>query len=102
MFSEFMNQIKSFASGEPKANTEKSLGYHSNNKYAEFPPLMSDGRSVTACYQPEAVINNQIKESHGLKTNWQYRNYMTKNADTIREYNFKESCNDVWIFCQTY
>lgn len=100
MFSEFVDQIKSFASSEPKANTEKSLGYHSNNKYAEFPPLMSDGRSVTACYQPEAVINNQIKESHGLKTNWQYRNYMTKNADTIREHNFKESCNDVGYFAR--
>ena len=44
MFSEFVDQIKSFASGEPKANTEKSLGYHSNNKYAEFPPLIVTGK----------------------------------------------------------
>lgn len=100
MFSEFVDQINSFASGESKVITDNNLGYHSNNKYAEFPPLMSDGRSVTASYQPEAVINKKIKESHNLKTNWQYRNYMTSNANTIREHNFKESCNDVGYFAR--
>jgi hypothetical protein len=27
-----------------------SRGYHTNNKYPEFPPLMNDGRSIVASW----------------------------------------------------
>lgn len=72
-----------------------SLGYKTNNIYPQFPPLMSDGRAITSTHQPEAVINNELIQSSGIKTNWQYRNYLTHNAGDIMEYNFRESCNDV-------
>ena len=36
---------------------ESARGYNTNNKYPQFPPLMSDGRSVTATWQPESSIN---------------------------------------------
>ena len=75
-----------------------SLGYATNNKYPEFPPLMSDGRSITTTWQPEAVINDDLIQSNNLRSNWQYRKYLTNNAKDIMEYNFRESCNDVGYY----
>lgn len=97
MFSKFMTQVKEFTS-DLTGETQQKMGYGANNKYPEFPPLMSDGRAVTACWQPESTINESIKETNNIKTNWNYRNYMTRNANTIMEYNFKESCNDVGYY----
>ena len=73
---------------------QSKLGYHSNNKYDGFPPLMSDGRTITASWQPEAVMNNHLKKSVGLETNWQYRHYLTKNAKDIMKYNCIQSSTD--------
>ena len=75
-----------------------SLGYATNNKYPEFPPLMSDGRSITASWQPEALINDDLIQSNGIRSNWQYRKYLTNNSKDIMEYNFRESSNDVGYY----
>lgn len=74
---------------------QSKLGYHTNNKYKGFPPLMSDGRTITASWQPEAVLNNHLKESVDVETNWQYRQYLTKNAKDIMKYNCIQASNDV-------
>jgi hypothetical protein len=75
----------------PRSN----LGYASNNIYAGFPPIMSDGRSIVASNQPESIRNRELLESSGIKSNWQYRKYLTENSQEIAEQNFKEACNDV-------
>jgi hypothetical protein len=75
-----------------------ALGYHTNNKYPEFPPLMSDGRAITASWQPESTINADLIQTNGIKSNWEYRQYLQNNAKQIMEYNFHESCNDVGYF----
>lgn len=75
----------------PRSN----LGYASNNVYAGFPPVMADGRSIIASYQPESIRNLELLESSGIKSNWQYRKYLTENSQEIAEQNFKEACNDV-------
>ncbi len=72
-----------------------TLGYHSNNKYDNFPPLMSDGRALVASWQPEAVLNKQLIDENNIHSNWQYRRYLTQNANTIMRTNFRESANDV-------
>jgi hypothetical protein len=64
------------------------FGYHSNTTYPEFPPLMADGRSLIASYQPEAMF----------QSNWQYRQYLTANSQQIAQQNFREACNDVGYF----
>jgi hypothetical protein len=74
---------------------KSSLGYGTNNKYPEFPPLMMDGRAVIGSWQPESTENQIIIENNGIKSNWQYRRYLTQNSKDIQEYNFRESCNDV-------
>ena len=71
-----------------------SLGYKLNNQYNNFPPLMSDGR-VLHSWQPEAVINNNVIKENNIKTNWEYRNYLTNNGKEILQINTRESYNDI-------
>lgn len=74
------------------------LGYHSNNKYDNFPPLMQDGRSLIAAYQPDGVLNKYLVDSNNIKSNWEYRKYLTQNSEKIMEYNKKESENDIGYY----
>jgi hypothetical protein len=72
-----------------------SLGYTTNNVYAGFPPMMADGRSIVASYQPEAVLNATLIQQNQIRSNWQYRKYLTTNAQQIMQQNFREACNDM-------
>lgn len=73
-------------------------GYHTNNLYDGFPPIMADSRSLIASWQPEAFINNQILKDSGIKSNWEYRRYLTQNAEKIMRDNFSESANDIGYY----
>ena len=68
----------------------------SNNIHFNFPPIMADGRNY-ASWQPEAVINQRIQQSEGIKNNWEYRQYMQQNGLQIMKYNSMESCYDLGI-----
>ena len=72
-----------------------TLGYKTNNVYRNFPPILEDGRSLIASYQPEAVMNSIILQQNHITSNWQYRRYLTDHAVEIMQQNFRESCNDV-------
>lgn len=89
--------IRRIAVVHPEANEIPSYaqGYSANNLYPGFPPLMSDGRALIACWQPEAVENNQLIKNSGIKSNWEYRKYLTNNADSIMRRNFQEAANDM-------
>lgn len=94
----YSNQPENIRSAYPiikETIPRSSLGYNTNNKYPEFPPLMSDGRAVISSWQPESVINKELMESNNIKSNWQYRQYLTHNSQQLMEYNFRESANDV-------
>ena len=54
----------------------------SNNIHFDYPPIMDDGRNYSK-WQPAAVLNNEIRKSEGIKTNWEYRNYLVANAGNI-------------------
>jgi hypothetical protein len=75
-----------------------SLGYTTNNIYPSIPPFMSDGRSVIASWQPESIINKEIVKENNLKTNWEYRQFMIQNANSIIEYNRREAYNDIGYY----
>jgi hypothetical protein len=68
----------------------------SNNIHFNSPPIMSDGRNY-ASWQPEAVVNNRIQQQEGIKTNWNYRQYLQENGLKIMNYNTKEACYDLGI-----
>ena len=71
------------------------LGYQTHNLYKDFPPLMSDGRSLVASWQQESVTNHNLEKNGGFTSNWQYRKYLTENSKAIVEQNKLESFNDV-------
>ncbi len=64
----------------------------SNNIHFDFPPIMNDGRNY-AGYVPEAVINNEIIKNNNIKTNAQYRQFLTNNANDIIYKNQVEACD---------
>jgi hypothetical protein len=71
------------------------LGYSTNNVYANFPPLMSDGRSVLSTHQPESATNNYLLEKLNIQSNWEYRQYLQNNALDIMKFNSISMSNDV-------
>lgn len=87
--------MNSYLSSSPTVIIPRSsLGYETNNRHKQFPPLMSDGRSIVSNSQNVAILNQKLITENDITTNWKYRQYMTKNANTIMEYNFRESSND--------
>ena len=62
----------------------------SNNIHFNYPPIMADGRNY-ADWQPGAVVNERIKEQAGIKSNSQYRQYLTHNATQIMQANQVEA-----------
>jgi hypothetical protein len=75
-----------------------SLGYTTNNLYPGFPPIMSDGRAIVASYQPEAVLNTALLQRNQIQSNWQYRRFLTDNANQVMQQNFVEACNDMGYY----
>jgi hypothetical protein len=101
MFSNILSKLEPLHSAYPvikETVPQSALGYHANNKYHGFPPLMSDGRSITASWQPNAVANADLIEKNGIQSNWQYRQYLQNNAVSVMNYNFTESSNDAGYY----
>jgi hypothetical protein len=73
-------------------------GYTVNNRYNGFPPLMADGRALVASWQPEAETNNLILQRNNIRSNWEYRQYLTNNAPQIMRENFIQSANDIGYY----
>ena len=65
----------------------------SNNIHYDFPPIMTDGRNY-ANWLPGAAINEKIRKDAGINTNWEYRRYLTQNADTIIRNNQIAACDE--------
>jgi hypothetical protein len=65
----------------------------SNNIHYDFPPIMSDGRNF-ANWSPGSVINERILIQNKILTNWDYRQHLTQNADSVIKQNQKEACGD--------
>jgi hypothetical protein len=70
----------------------------SNNKYLDCPARMSDGRSFTD-YRSSTYTDDMIRYSNNLMTSFEFRQFLTNNADQIMEINNKKmdermSCTD--------
>ena len=73
---------------------KSSLGYAANNVYPQFPPLMSDGRSLISNWQAESTTNESIMAENRITSNWEYRKFLTHHAKEIMQNNVRESAND--------
>ena len=90
--------ISSAYSCDQKQPPLSTLGYATNNVYPTFPANMGDSRSLIASYQPEAILNENLIKQSGVKSNWEYRKYLTEHSQEISETNFRESSNDCGYF----
>lgn len=101
MFSSGLPRYESVQSAYPvikETIPQSALGYHTNNKYKDFPPLMSDGRAISASWQPNATTNSDLLQRNNITSNWQYRQHLQTNALEVMKYNFTESANDVGYY----
>ena len=68
----------------------------SNNIHFDFPPIMADGRTYSS-WQPEAVVNERIRQQENITTSWQYRQFLTNNATNIMKINNQEACSELGL-----
>ena len=82
-------------------NNSQNFGWEncysaSNNYNFNFPALMADSR-IWSSWQPDAVINKRIQKQEGIKSNFQYRQYLQHNGLQIMNYNTMEACYDLGL-----
>jgi hypothetical protein len=57
---------------------------------------MADGRTYSS-WQPEAVINDRIRQQENITTSWQYRQFLINNASDIMKINNQEACSELGL-----
>lgn len=62
-----------------------------NNIHFDSPAIMADGRTYSN-WQPCAVINENIRKRENINTNWDYRNYLQRNANSIMSLDKRKAC----------
>jgi hypothetical protein len=75
-----------------------NTNYTTNNHYLGFPPKMSDSRALTSAYQPLSIMEFKTRQGANVKTNNEYRQYLTDNADKIEFDMMEKSLNDVGYY----
>jgi|LauGreDrversion4_2_1035121.scaffolds.fasta_scaffold23557_3 hypothetical protein len=83
---------------KPEDFPPSARGYSTNNVYSGFPPIMSDGRALIGAWQPESLENDALLRDAGIQSNWDYRQYLQKNAESVVRRNFIESANDFGFY----
>lgn len=64
----------------------------SNNVHPDFPPLMDDGRNFAIL---DTTLNNiKLREQFGIKNNYEYRQFLIKNGDSIIRQNQQSACDN--------
>jgi hypothetical protein len=62
-----------------------------NNIHFDSPAIMADGRTYSN-WLPTASINENIRKREGINSNWDYRNYLQSNADSIIDMDRRMAC----------
>ena len=63
----------------------------SNNKHFGCPPRIADGRHFTD-YRPSCHINNIIRTGNNVMNSFQYRLFLTRNAEELMDINRGYAC----------
>tara|TARA_X000000368_G_scaffold288922_1_gene229501 strand:+ start:13 stop:507 length:495 start_codon:yes stop_codon:yes gene_type:complete len=66
----------------------------SNNTHFNTPPIMSDGRHFTTTpYDTCCKENNKLRDSLGIKNNYQYRQWLINNGEFVIKSNNTAACD---------
>lgn len=71
----------------------RELGVPSNNIHHNKPAMMSDGRQ-TCSWLSESIVDMHMKETTNIKSNWEYRKYLTANATQIMSKNMSNEMHN--------
>ena len=74
----------------------RPLGVSSNNIHENQPALMSDGRQ-NCSWLSEAIVDDKFRSLSGSATNWEYRKYLTANANNVMSNNMKNNENHTYV-----
>jgi hypothetical protein len=64
----------------------------SNNKFMDCPPRMADGRHFTD-FRPNCHINNLLRADNEIGNSFQYRLFLSENAETLMDKNREIACS---------
>lgn len=67
----------------------------SNNIHFDYPALMSDGRQTD--WNPSCDMNNKYISQNNITNNYQYRQFLINNGNTIRMNNNKLACDNCGV-----
>ena len=73
----------------------------SNNIHFNFPPIMMDGRNY-ATWQPGSAVNERIRETNNITSNWDYRTFLQNNAVKIMKENLISSTDNCGAALSTF
>ena len=65
----------------------------SNNIHFNAPPIMSDSRLYTS-FNPSCNLNSNLRKQLDIKTNYEYRQWLIHNGNSVREANYKLAKNE--------
>ena len=65
----------------------------SNNIHFNVPPMMSDGRLFTM-FNPACNANKTLRDNLNISNNYDYRQWLIKNGNTIRQKNLQLAKNE--------
>lgn len=64
-----------------------------NNNYYTIEPTQELQGTAYNLWQPDSSINRKIQVDTGISSNWNYRQYMQKNANEIMKFNTMQAIN---------
>ena len=64
-----------------------------NNIHHDQPAKMSDGKTFTL-YNPACDLNNKLQHKNGIKSNYEYRQFLINNGVSIMGRNSKLFCGE--------
>jgi|TARA_B100000902_G_C27045115_1_gene781302 hypothetical protein len=73
----------------------------SNNIHAGFPAMMSEGNLYTD-YDSACKMNNILKDKIGVKSNYQYRQWLINNGTSVMKSNSVASCSQCCGCLETF
>lgn len=65
-----------------------------NNTYYTIEPTQELQGQAYSLWQPEGSTNRKIQVDTNISSNWQYRQYMQKNANDIMKFNSMQAINN--------
>lgn len=80
---------KQYTIFDKSINPYNIFSLNHTQRIAHIPITNHDGNELKSYWQPESLDNNKLLSKSDIKSNSDYRRYMTSNATLIRDHNIR-------------